>query len=370
MQDIAPLIGENPRLAYKYKLPAGVMSIVKKREFQTKLSSALTKSPKKIHVWKNFVEFEYLPKTKFSKFRYMQKGQRGTLINIGRLKGKDQWATHHILIPTERVLNLASRYVKPKTGRKVAANPLLMTVYGNPNRNSNQYKPTSYIRVRKNQYGEWMVVWYDNGKKNEAKTYYTNDKYDAMCTAQQTEKQHNVEWRGKPKNLQRQLDNIEEKFWDERGVFGNNPNKTKTRNKSRNDQGLVALKFKTGTKIPIKEFEKKFYSVCMPDERERYERQKENYKRAHLGAEPQFVIRELIDIGISGTITDRDFVYDMGKAPEEWYEVPERSGKAAEAIHWVHKWESPPRTLITEDGKAIIKPLRGSAEVKGGWMHG
>lgn len=36
---------------------------------------------------------------------------------------------------------------------------------------------------------EWMVVWYDGNKRDESKTYYTDDKEDAMATMATMQKQ-------------------------------------------------------------------------------------------------------------------------------------------------------------------------------------
>ena len=39
-----------------------------------------------------------------------------------------------------------------------------------------------FAKVRKNEYGEYVVKVYVNGKYNEAKSYYTDDKEDAELT--------------------------------------------------------------------------------------------------------------------------------------------------------------------------------------------
>lgn len=35
---------------------------------------------------------------------------------------------------------------------------------------------------RKSETNEWVVVYYENGKRNEEKTYYTDSKADALLT--------------------------------------------------------------------------------------------------------------------------------------------------------------------------------------------
>lgn len=36
------------------------------------------------------------------------------------------------------------------------------------------------VLKRKVETDEWLVIYYENGKRDEGKTYYTNDKKDAM----------------------------------------------------------------------------------------------------------------------------------------------------------------------------------------------
>ena len=43
-------------------------------------------------------------------------------------------------------------------------------------------KIITYKLKRKSETDEWMVAAYVNGKFNEAKTYYTDDKEDAQAT--------------------------------------------------------------------------------------------------------------------------------------------------------------------------------------------
>lgn len=43
---------------------------------------------------------------------------------------------------------------------------------------------TERIRIRKDsETDEWLVVWLTDGKRNEAKTYYTDEREDAIDTA-------------------------------------------------------------------------------------------------------------------------------------------------------------------------------------------
>ncbi len=38
------------------------------------------------------------------------------------------------------------------------------------------------LHIKKNDFGEYEVVWEENGKRDEAKTYYTDDLEDAKNT--------------------------------------------------------------------------------------------------------------------------------------------------------------------------------------------
>lgn len=383
-QNIRPHVGRNPKLKHRYTLPTGVKSLVKKRDFQKKLSGALEKKPKKVTVWKNYVEFEYAPKSKFGKFRYMRVGNRGTLLNIACPKGK--WSKgkckvgmqlHHVLVPTKRVLDVASKWpsISEKTKKRIKKkkksaankskkNPLLMTVYGNP-----PYEVVHTYNDVRDTHDSAMrfsaILAVDRGVRSEIKEidggHIVIDEYGKA-----------VEF----------LRNDQQAFNPDPGRYYHGPYvphiptphpprlKYATNPATTKSKAAKAAPFRKGSKVPLKKFEKWLYANATPEEISRYESQKRNYQKAHLGTTPKHVIREVIDVGISREVTDRDFVYDMGESPEEWYTVPQRSGKAAEALNWVHKWEKHPRTLVTADGKALIKPLRGSAKVKSGWMHG
>lgn len=41
---------------------------------------------------------------------------------------------------------------------------------------------TIELAIKKNEYNEYEVVWRENGKKDEGKTYYTSDPEDAVNT--------------------------------------------------------------------------------------------------------------------------------------------------------------------------------------------
>ena len=45
------------------------------------------------------------------------------------------------------------------------------------------------IKIKKNEYDEYEVQWLEDGKKNEAKTYYTDDHEDALGTKAAMEKE-------------------------------------------------------------------------------------------------------------------------------------------------------------------------------------
>ncbi len=45
------------------------------------------------------------------------------------------------------------------------------------------------IKIEKNDFDEYEVQYLENGKKNEAKTYYTDDRDDAILTKKAMEKE-------------------------------------------------------------------------------------------------------------------------------------------------------------------------------------
>ena len=47
------------------------------------------------------------------------------------------------------------------------------------------------IKIVKNDFDEFEVQWIENGKKNEAKTYYTDDEDDAIMTRAAMRKEAN-----------------------------------------------------------------------------------------------------------------------------------------------------------------------------------
>jgi len=495
-----PYVGRNPRLTHTYKLPTGAMPIVKTRKFQLELSGALKKKPKKVHIWKNYVEFEYEPKSKFKDFRYMRRGKRGTLINIGEPKGKSGqgWRMHHVLIPTPRVMNLLSKWSRkpssskkrkkvaanpnivhtykvdkpleqarifasvlaadrgvrselkrPKTGvydivaddgktvrfvKKAAKNPLLMTVYGNPGKKrkaktkiiwmvistpvagyflEDEVRRQFKTKKQAEDFAEEMLergarevailppsgkmeFRYNSGKKKKLPLtnlafQFQNDNAARLfifLIRQKGFDGHEAGWATVyvTKFKKKDIPTIKKIAKKSDGMIYESPEenskkkKTSKRKYAKNYSSLVEMTefksspFKSGRKIPIAKFEKWLYANCSSQEIRRYERQKANYQKAHIGATPRHITRELIDVGMTRAITDRDFLYDMGKAPKEFYSVPKRSGKAQESEHWVHKWKTQPRTLprtlVSADGKTILKPLKGTAKVKGGWMDG
>ena len=50
-------------------------------------------------------------------------------------------------------------------------------------------KPIVQVRIVKNEWDEYEVQWIENGKKKEARTYYTDDKEDAQETAKAMRKE-------------------------------------------------------------------------------------------------------------------------------------------------------------------------------------
>lgn len=52
----------------------------------------------------------------------------------------------------------------------------------------------TYLRIKKNRdTDEWMVIWIEGGKRNEEKTYYTDDLDDAVFTALNMQDRHDIE---------------------------------------------------------------------------------------------------------------------------------------------------------------------------------
>lgn len=52
---------------------------------------------------------------------------------------------------------------------------------------------TIKIKIKKNEWDEYEVQWIENGKKNEAKTCYTDDKENAELTKIAMEKEAGLE---------------------------------------------------------------------------------------------------------------------------------------------------------------------------------
>jgi hypothetical protein len=76
-----------------------------------------------------------------------------------------------------------------------------------------------YLRIcRKPETSEWCVVYMANGKRNEEKTYYTDDKQDAIDTADHMSKSHGIPIKGLEKKGQAisQLSDLPKSFprWD------------------------------------------------------------------------------------------------------------------------------------------------------------
>jgi hypothetical protein len=126
--------------------------------------------------------------------------------------------------------------------------------------------------------------------------------------------------------------------------------------------------FKEDKKTPIKDFQNWLYAEGNPTDIKRFREAIARYKKFHLGAEPESVSRQVINIG-SKDITDRDFVFSAGKSPADLYEVPAHSGKENNRRGYIHHWGNRPETLITRDGKAIVKQLKGKARVTD-WFRG
>jgi hypothetical protein len=51
----------------------------------------------------------------------------------------------------------------------------------------------TYLRIKKDrETGEWLVVWMEGGKRNEDKTYYCDDRDDAVGVALHTMARHPI----------------------------------------------------------------------------------------------------------------------------------------------------------------------------------
>ncbi len=120
-------------------------------------------------------------------------------------------------------------------------------------------------------------------------------------------------------------------------------------------------------KIPIAKFERWLKNNGSREEVQRYQREKQAYKRFHKGAEPTHITRRLVDVGAGPKVVGRSFAYSMGKSPFEPYITPKGSGKGA-AKPYLHEYETMPEGITTSRGKTVIKPLDGRTKITD-WIH-
>lgn len=402
----------NPKLTKAYKISPQAMRLIKNRKFQIELCSAISKSaPIDVTVWKNYVEFEYKPKSYFDKksFRYYRVGNRGTMINLGcakrywdslqrhvTRKGRivqgscdRSMEVHHVLVPIDRVEQLAAAWgvSMRKRKRTVAANPLLLSISPNGMNDFLELPASNPDKKIK-----WAV-------HISSKSPYMVEAPRAVFFASKA--QAEIEARGYRRagyNAKvRKLTMVEERAMATRGLVGNNPfvtfddvgnnpyvtfddvgnnpcitgrSKRRTKNKRIARNPSHQSPFPQGRQIPIEQFEEWLYASGDSQLIKRYEHQKQKFMEAHEGAMPRSITRDVLNVGVENAVTDRDVIISMGKAPADLYSVPEWSGKAKKSRNWQHDWKTPPDVGITADGKARISLLKGTARVSRGWMHG
>jgi len=131
--------------------------------------------------------------------------------------------------------------------------------------------------------------------------------------------------------------------------------------------GIAEAPFNPGKKITLREFEGWLAKNGSSEEQREYARTKAAYRKFHLGADPKYVTREVMDVGTNRQISERGFGYSMGKSTHETYQTPSYSQKAGTV--YVHKWDTQPEAIVTSSGKIIMKPLKGSARVND-WLRG
>lgn len=121
-------------------------------------------------------------------------------------------------------------------------------------------------------------------------------------------------------------------------------------------------------KIPVAKFEAWLQRAGSPHEKRQYLKAKAAYRRFHKGADPEFITRQMVDIGTGNKQKEaRSFAYSMGKSPFEPYITPKGSGKGAHKAY-LHEYETMPENLTTPGGKVVIKPLEGRTKITD-WIH-
>ena len=149
-----------------------------------------------------------------------------------------------------------------------------------------------------------------------------------------------------------------------------NPKKKKTRKgKIKKNPALMTLTlnpFKKNKNVPFEKFYK--WAKKNLDHRDinRLNRAIKKYKEFHQGSLPKTVSHEVLNIG-SGS--QRDFVFSMGKSPDETYIPPSHSRKQDGDVTYLHEYENFPESLVNADGSVIMKPLKGKTKITD-WIHG
>lgn len=222
-----------------------------------------------------------------------------------------------------------------------------------------------YKVARKSSTREWMVVAYVkvgfDWKRSEDKTYYTDDKADAIGTFKSLMPgSASLTNRGKKR-----------KFHRNPGSAGN----------------VIDLPFRAGRKYSVAQVAKWVEAHGTPAMKKRFAMSMAQYRRFHKGSPPKFITYSQYKMGSHPGISDVEFGVSEG---HEWmaaYQVPRSSGKwvdQASGGRYVHahgdsdidvdvkkpvKLSKLPMRFHTPDGKAVgVIP---SKNVKiGEWYEG
>lgn len=387
-----------------------------KPEMQAKISSAFRRQkafdvalPGERGGYRNFIAFRMKPYSYFDKrsFRLSPKklNVHETRFLIGCPKGKwkkgkctTSTTTHKVLIPISRIINLLRRPIM-----KIAANPII-----NVKRNPLLKKIDPIQQYR-------FEASLDHLNTEAMKTRYKiYKKYKSMPTSKLIQKRNDwIKWaKGKGYVYPRDISVIEDILMRERKQnIRLNPLLMTVSNKARHPLFNVAMAhrmglasqygcshrnfkrnpllmtvmnpcvrrnpvtqcpFPVGTPIPRGQFEAWLNSSASPQEKSKYYSEMKNYQRFHHGSLPVSVTRQILSVGMSKTITDRDFSFSTGKSPGELYSVPAHSNKKKFGKHYIHEYDKtnqPEGIVMGPSGQqVVVKQLVGNAKVTD-WYH-
>lgn len=194
---------------------------------------------------------------------------------------------------------------------------------------------TFYRVVRKSQTGEWVIRAWVKGKYNEARTYYTTDKADALGTFKFLMQQ-------KPP-LGKVVGHVEIggpdiiKFDMGGGVTFNRRGRRKAshrraaprRRALRNspEQPVIAVPFRQGRKYSVQQVANWVEAHGTPAMKKRFAQAMAQYKRFHKGTLPRFITYSLYKMGSHQGISDVEFGVSEGREWMAAYQVPRESGK-------------------------------------------